>query len=312
MKQRLDNRISFLGIAAVLVIICDIASFALLFSRLSAYAPEGFRNVIPLTESRDLTTVTESTRQELAGGDSASQLSAHDVPNVVQLASPGFRTYDKDKVWVSDTDLEIFRLTYSSENGMTVKSENGDKLIAPGTSEEYVFTLENTGDVPLAYDMTMSAKVTGTDLELPVKVNVHDHTDRYILGSSDTLTKVDSLNSVAEHSQLSAGRFAVYTLKWEWPFEWDNDDYDTMLGNMAVDDDLALTIRINTYASYDEEAAEAPAEKQEEHGLEAPYSPVASPKTGVALGMIPVILTAALIAMFVMRPKNRKDEETET
>jgi len=92
LKQRSDNRISFLGIAAVLVIICDIASFALLFSRLSAYAPEGFRNVIPLTESRDLTTVTESTRQELAGGDSASQLSAHDVPNVVHLASPGFRT----------------------------------------------------------------------------------------------------------------------------------------------------------------------------------------------------------------------------
>jgi len=287
------------------VFICDLASLAVLFSRLTAYSPESFKNVIPLTVSRGATTVTAATRQEIYGAEQTAAGYGDDAPQIVQLASPGFRTYDKDTVWVSDTKLEIFHLSYDSEKGITVNSENGDKLIAPGTSNEYVFTLENTGDVPLDYDMTMESWITGTDLKLPVKARVHDHTDRYIVGSSSEMVDTDELNTVREHSKLSAGRFAVYTLDWEWPYEWDNDTYDTMLGNMAVNGDIALTIKINTFAAYDETAP------KEENGLANPYDPEASPKTGVAMGAVPAVLTGALILMLAVRPRNRKDEEEE-
>ena len=210
--------------------------------------------------------------------------------------------------------MEIFHLNDDNDSGeLTVKSVNEDDLIAPGTSEEYSFTLENTGDVLLDYEMTMEAWVTGTELELPVKARVWDYNEKYLLGSVEEKADVLELNKVAESSKLSAGRYAKYTLEWEWPYEWDNDEYDTMLGNMAVDGDLALTIRINTIASYDEAVPEivssdTPAESRaaaQEYGLEGPAD---APKTGVTLGIIPLVLTLALVIMIIARPSGRKDE----
>jgi hypothetical protein len=39
-----------------------------------------------------------------------------------------------------------------------------------------------------------------------------------------------------------------YILQWRWPFDID-DEYDTMLGNLAVEEDISLTIVIRTTAS---------------------------------------------------------------
>ena len=243
---------------------------------------------------------------------------------VVQLGNPGFKAYDDKTVWLSETEVDIFKLTYDSENGITVKGTDDDKLIAPGTSNTYSFTLENTGDVLLDYDMTMEAYVTGTDLELPVKARVWDYTNRYLLGGSDTKESVLELNNVEDHSKLSAGRFAVYNLEWEWPYEWGNDEYDTLLGNLAVDDDLALTIKINTIATAVDAVISpennnnnpiTPAQPSQnndtgkEYGIEGN---VPAPKTGVLLGAVPtVLLTAALGAMLLARPRRKENEDDE-
>ncbi len=335
-------------VSAALLLVLDLASMAALFSRLTSYSQTPFPHIIPLTKSGGATTVTAET---VRSGNLTAELP---VPVQDMLArgagavlrrNPGFRTYDEKTVWRSETEVEIFRLTYDSENGITVQGTDDDKLIAPGTTNTYSFTLENTGDVLLDYDMTMEAKITGTELEMPVKARVKDYTGKYLLGNAETKKDVLELNSVEEHAKLSAGRFALYTLEWEWPYEWGNDAYDTKLGNLAVDDDLRLTIKINTVASADDSDSQdqndskttilpnepddfsnqttsavsepaaatgttpAPAEKQEHYGLE---NPVKAPQTGAALGILPtVILTAALAAMLCARPKRRYPDDRD-
>ena len=320
-SKRKNN--SIFVVIVVLLAILDITSLVVLFSRMNSYWEVQFPNVIPLTRSNGTTMVTTKT---ISSAENV-QVSFDENENgyaVVQLGNPGFKAYDDKTVWLSETEVDIFKLTYDSENGITVKGTDDDKLIAPGTSNTYSFTLENTGDVLLDYDMTMEAYVTGTDLELPVKARVWDYTNRYLLGGSDTKESVLELNNVEDHSKLSAGRFAVYNLEWEWPYEWGNDEYDTLLGNLAVDDDLALTIKINTIATAVDAVISpennnnnpiTPAQPSQnndtgkEYGIEGN---VPAPKTGVLLGAVPtVLLTAALGAMLLARPRRKENEDDE-
>ena len=314
---------SIFAVIAVILAILDIASLVVVFSRMKSYWEVQFPNVIPLTRSNGTTMVTTKTISSAEN----TQVSFDENENgyvVVQLGNPGFKAYDDKTVWLTETNVDIFKLTYDSENGITVKGMNDDKLIAPGTSNTYSFTLENTGDVLLDYDMTMEAYVTGTDLELPVKARVWDYTNKYILGNSDVKEDVLELNNVEDHSKLSAGRFAIYNLEWEWPYEWGNDEYDTLLGNLAVDDDLALTIKINTIATADDTVISldnnnynpiTPAQPSQNNDTEKKYGlegNVSAPKTGVLLGTVPtVLLTAALGAMLLARPKRKRNEDDE-
>lgn len=320
MKNMHKQSSAIFSIVIVLLILCNMLSLAVLFSRLSTYSHTVFQNVIPLTESRGITKVIQTTRQELPSQsflptDSFAQPQTIQLANVnsgagvVQLANPDFKAYDESTVWLSETNVEIFKLTYDGDNGITVMGTDGDKLIAPGTSNEYVFTLENTGDVLLDYEMTMEAKITGTDLELPVKARVWDYTDKYLLGNVSEKADVLELNSVSETSKLSAGRFAVYTLEWEWPYELGNDEYDTMIGNLAVDDDIALTITIKTVASYDvsENDESENDNPQIDYGLENDTTVL---KTGETMIVIPfvIVITFSLMIVLITRPKRRKDE----
>lgn len=249
MNVKHSKKNKLLGILIVLLIICEIASLTVLFNRISPYSRTEVKNIIPLTKSQGATKVTVTTQPKSA----LSQTS--DEPRIVRLASPSFSTYDKDTVWQAETNVNIFRMTYNNSSGeMTVNgaSDNSDKLIAPGTSGVYQFALQNTGDVTLDYTMDMEAWITGTELNIPVKARVWNYDGEFLLGSSDTTEEVLALNNVADHGPLGTGRIAVYNLEWEWPYEQDNDEFDTLLGDLAVDGELALTIRINTTAAYND------------------------------------------------------------
>ncbi len=286
------------GISLVLLILCVIASLAVLFERISIYSKATLQNTIPLTESTGTTKVVVVTQE------APKAMAAAAVPQVVSLSSPASYTHDDQKIWQGETDVDIFRITYDNDSGeMTVNgvSDNSDKLIAPGTSGIYQFALENTGDVTLDYTMDMQAWVTGTDLEIPVKARVWNYTGEYLLGNAAAKENVLSLNTVEDSGPLGAGRFAAYTLEWEWPFEEDNDAYDTLLGNLAAEDELALTIRINTTAVYNDDP------QDEEAGLD-------SPQTGdpMPIGLIVCILCASLaIAAFSFLADHRRKHENE-
>ncbi len=287
-----------LGIVVVLLLLCEAVSLAVLFNHISKYSEKEFSNIIPLTESKGNTVVTVlNTAQNSLSAENG------ETSEVVKLASPSFSAYDENTVWKAETDVEIFRLSYENdENKLTVSGQSGnnDKLIAPGTSNKYVFTLANTGDVPLGYNLNMESWITGTEFDIPVRVRVWDYENNYLSGNADENVSVMELNNVSQDGILGSGRYAVYTLEWEWPFEQDNDEFDTMLGNLAVDNELALHIRINTSATYSDEP-------------EADNSGILPPQTGDSFNikLYSAIIVSALLILFMSCVIKDKRKETE-
>ena len=278
---RSSNRNSTWIVAfAVVLVLCVTASLTVLFGRMASYSSVTFENVMPLLEAEHSAglayaphvsypaappsadgaatpsvpdtnenegTTTPATGTDVPATEAGAQSGVEGtLPGDETVAHPEFRMV---------AEAEIFKFTYDETGKLTVISNNGgaDKLIAPGTSNTYQFTLENPGNVPLDYNLTMEAYVTGTDLYLPVNVRVWDYKNKYLVGSPNEMVDVMELNTVDESAGLSAGRYAAYTLEWEWPFEWGDDEHDTLLGNLAVDDDIVLTIVIRTVAEYDDD-----------------------------------------------------------
>lgn len=166
------------------------------------------------------------------------------------LGAAWFRTYDENTVWSGETDIEIFRMSYENAAGeITVQSAGADKVLAPGTENTYAFALENTGSENLKFDMSMEAFFSDGTHVIPVEVKVWGHDGTYFAGTADSYADVMALNQVSDSGALKPGYIMPYTLQWQWPFEVD-DEYDTMLGNLAVDEDMSLTIVIRTTASY--------------------------------------------------------------
>lgn len=271
-----------LSIVLIILILLEICSLAVLFSRLSIWSQRENENVFSLIESSDITNVrvgrispdgtikfyeqasikASSKEEPISSFDSDVVLLDTTVTPTPEQNSqntkpapsnPGFEVMGNGTVWAGETNVEIFKISYvNGENKVTVEGGNGNKVIAPGTSNTYSFTLKNTGDVSLDYKMSMEASVTGTDLRIPVVVRVYDHDGDFCLGEEELWEDVLELDKVQKEGTLAADRFANYTLEWMWPFEG-NDDYDTMLGNLAKENDLTLTIKISTYAEESED-----------------------------------------------------------
>ena len=287
----LRKKNSSTALAAVSLALCVVLSASLLFSRLMTFVPADRQHYIPLTVGNGVTTVVTTQKDSLRSGPRQP---------VVLAASPfltqsWFQVYDENTVWKGETDIEIFRASYKNGQGeVTVKSMDGDKLLAPGTENTYSFTLENTGSNPVAYEMTMEAYFSDGEKVIPVVARVSDHTGRYLCGSEEEYADVLELNNVSDSGTLRAGYVQPYTLQWEWPFEVD-DAYDTMLGNLAVEEDITLTIVINTLASY------------------TPVDDGGIPKTGdtsgIGLAFSAMVISFTGLLILLLIPRRRREEE---
>lgn len=179
-----------------------------------------------------------------------SQTSIGFIEEVVNVQlDPDITVYDNVRTWETTTEVDIFKIAY--ENGEAVVTVDGmdDKVIAPGTGNEYTFYLKNTGNVKLDYTLEIEAFFTPDTQPIPVEARLKGYDGTYLLGAEDSWADVLELNQVQDKASISVNRYAYYTLDWQWPFESGDDAYDTLLGNLAVDEDLTLTIVIKTVAT---------------------------------------------------------------
>ena len=278
--------------AVIALVVCVLLSATMLFSRLIAYAPAQNTQRIPLTKSNGVTHVTTKPRAGVIP-PTGRVLAAP-----MLLANPGFEAKDENTVWSGETDVEIFSISYDNETGeTTVRSQNDAKVLAPGVGDSYSFELENTGNVSLDYTLEMDAWFSDTEYPIPVVVSVENGGGEWLLGSGGEMVDVLRLSEVKEAGTIAAGFVRGYTLHWEWPFEVD-DVYDTMLGNLAVDQDITLTIQIRTTAMYSED----------------PNAPGGDhPATGdtAQVGMYAVLMVASLAGILILLLNTRKEEANE-
>lgn len=210
--------------------------------------------------------------------------------------NPSFKVVDADKTWEAVNDINIFKIAYDNVTGDITVDGVGDKVIAPGTSNSYYFELVNDGDCGVDYSVIMNATLSNNVTSIPVEVKLSDYTGRYLVGSETTWNDVLDIKDIKEEGQLSSGNKMRYNFSWQWPFESGNDEYDTFLGNLAVNEDITLTITINTLATANVDAV-----------------------GGVETGDNSQIMTYAIIAgvagcamlLLLFMGKKRKDDEDE-
>lgn len=283
------------ALAAIIVLtLCVVLTATLLFGRLLSFSPANRTQRIPLTESNGITHVTPAPRTAAPLPAMPRLLAA---PPMV-LASPGFEASDENTVWSGETDVEIFRISYDNETGeTTVRSLDGDKVLAPGVGSSYSFELENTGNVSLDYTLEMDAWFSDTEYPIPVFVRVTNGAGEDLLGTEAEMVDVLRLKEVSEAGTIAAGFVRGYTLHWEWPFELD-DEYDTMLGNLAVEQDISLTIQIRTTAT----CSADPDAPGGDH-----------PATGdtAQVGMYAVLMVLSLAGILFILLTTRKEEVNE-
>ena len=174
---------------------------------------------------------------------------------------PGAESSDPNKVWETDTDVNIFSAYSINDEGViTVQSSNDDNVVAPGTSGYYRFDLKNTGNVALDFTclLTTNVEIKGAEFdELPILIRLRDYKGNYLIGSKDKWECFDKA-SMEEHAMtIGKGSYVYYELEWRWAFESENsnsDEFDTFIGNVSADKGVFLTININTTATQSDEA----------------------------------------------------------
>lgn len=203
------------------------------------------------TATQAPTTEQEPTNNSDTTGTSTNSSTADTTPQATQPPKkPGFEASDDNTVWSTNTQVEIFRVSYvNGEQVITVNSDNGDKVIAPGTENSYIFKLKNTGNVALDYTVEIDAYFTPANIEIPITGRLNRYDGAWVIGGKDEYEKVSVLDTTVDKATLGAGKYTYYTLDWLWPFESGNDELDTMLGNLATEQDLTFTIVIKTTAT---------------------------------------------------------------
>ena len=178
--------------------------------------------------------------------------------------NPSLDITDQDgKKWINEEIVDIFKTDYKNGEGqITVASQNGEKIIAPGTITKYSFALFNDGNVALRYetdiDFSMLANgVEATDIKdfpLLVRLTTDEDGGRYLIGSDTEWVSVSKAEIDSYVSQLGASSYENFTLEIKWEYEGGNDEYDTLLGNLSAEGmengkgGLLITMGINTTA----------------------------------------------------------------
>lgn len=289
---RQSNKSRLTAVAALAL--CVILSASMLCSRLLVYTPLSKCQYIPLTQSNGITRVTRSGQLQAPLGGPVL-LAAKPL---YLASSPGFEVHDKNTVWSGETNVEIFSIKYDNASGeTTVRSRDGAKVLAPGTGSTYEFALENTGNVSLDYTLEMDAWFSDTEHPIPIVASVVGHEGDYLLGSAEEMVDVLRLKEVKQSGTIARGNIMPFSLNWEWPFEQD-DAYDTMLGNLAVEEDITLTIVIKTTATCNEDP-------QKPGGV--------NPQTGDSFQIelyatLMVASLAGILALLLLRSKEEKNE----
>lgn len=292
-KQQGGKR-KWLVLLLILLVLCVIASSVVLFIKLKDYSKTEDRVVIDLVPTDDPTDDTGGNGDNGGNGGDATVPPTTDPMNT---ADPKAEIFDMDQVWNTKTEVEIFKVSYENGQGeIFIESSDGEKILAPGASNDYTFWVKNTGNVPLEYRVWVEAYYSDATNAIPIEVKMKDSSGKYQVGSESAWGDVMELNKVEHESSLSINHYDAYTLSWQWLFEGGDDEYDTYLGNLNLEEDITLTIKIFTNAAVDLDAVGG--------------QPSTGDTTPIEVAFVLLAVSGcAVIFLLLFVGKKRKDEE---
>ena len=262
-----SRRTTWIWLSVLILFVCVAATTIAFMSRFDSFLLDDEGAISLITEdtsqANDSSDKTEDTQglgstatqtptiEQEPTNSSDTTVPTTTVPQATQPPkNPGFEAGDDKTVWGTNTQVEIFSVSYvNGEQIITVKSDNGDKVIAPGTENSYTFKLKNTGNVALDYTVEIDAYFTPADITIPITGRLNRYDGKWVVGSKDEYANVPVLDTATDRATLGAGKYTYYTLDWLWPFESGDDELDTLLGNLATEQELTFTIVIKTTAT---------------------------------------------------------------
>ena len=200
-------------------------------------------------------------------------------------------------------EIQVFYAEYGKDGEITVKSDFGDKVVAPGTENSYNLYVRNVGKVPISYILEAESRITvdvnGHQTEIPIEASFYTPRSSYLLGGEESLENLGKLDGVKDSSSLSPEHQAKYTLCWSWPFDGD-DEFDTLLGNLAAEgEELTVKVAFNVTAAYNPNAGGG--------------SPITGGSSNIGLWVaLFVISTFTLIILLFLRKREQDEENSQT
>ncbi len=168
--------------------------------------------------------------------------------------NPSVEVEDEKESWKAQKNVDIFKASYKNEQGeTTVISQDGTKVIAPGTQTTYKFTMYNSGNMAVVYqtDLDFTLKI-GAEVQenysFPLKVRLKNESGEILVGTENGYENVQDAMLNGYVSVLGANSYETFTLELVWDFEGGNDELDTLYGDLACEKGVYLTLGINTYA----------------------------------------------------------------
>ncbi len=150
--------------------------------------------------------------------------------------------------WAQLKSLNIFNSPI--QQNITSIDANGTKLIAPGTSGEYPFTISNELSTEVRYTLSVSDENLN---QLPLRYRLRTIDGSWIIGGADNWV---SLNEIVTNSRvLRQDESSSYILDWQWPYERAGmDAIDTAFGNQAITEQLSYQIKLSFQISQENES----------------------------------------------------------
>ena len=160
----------------------------------------------------------------------------------------------EEDIWESGKEVTIFKANYvNGEGETTVVSQDGTKLIAPGTQSTYKFTMYNNGNMAVVYeiDLDFILKIGDkiqNEFIFPLKARLSTENGYYLIGDETEWVNVADATLSKHVSVLGARSYETFVLELLWEFDGGNDALDTLYGDLSVEKGVTLTLGINTYA----------------------------------------------------------------
>ena len=168
--------------------------------------------------------------------------------------NPEVNVGDSGGKWLANRNTDIFKAEYiNGEGKSTVVSQDGTKVIAPGVTTSYKFTMQNTSNMAVNYqtDLRFVLKIGNEiqeDYVFPLKVKLFNDRGEHVIGDEDRWVNVKDAVLYSYPGLLGANSYENFEFVLCWEFEGGNDELDTLYGNLAVEKGVTLTLKINTYA----------------------------------------------------------------